>query len=363
MSALPSTSPDPLVLWVVPVADLGGVARHVLDALGHGLPGLRAVLLCPEGPLAERARETGIAVLTDELGPQAGLQRSVRSLRRAIRRLRPRAVHTHLAYADLMGAVALAAERSIALISTEHGIAPDQALYQSSRVRASAVRAAHRARLRRSDHLIAVSESTRAVVREIWDPSCPISVVRNGVDVVRVRQAVGQAPRQRLGEGVRLLTLSRLAPEKDVSALLRAMPAVLARDPQATLTVAGDGPLRETLQRLSATLGLGEAVRFAGRVEPWPAMAEHDVLIQLSAWENLSYSLLDAAAAGMPAVATDVGGNAEILPAESLLDRAGADELVHALERLAQSPAVAQTPSDVEQMTQEIAHVVKGALR
>lgn len=369
MNARTPSELDPLVLWVVPVADLGGVARHVLDALGHGLPGLRAVLLCPEGPLAERAREVGIAVLTDELGPQAGVRSSVQALRRALRTLRPQAVHTHLAFADLMGALALAADRRTALISTEHGIAPDQRLYQTSSTRAATARAAHRVRLRRVDHLIAVSESTHRTVRELWDPSCPITVVPNGVDVARVREAVGQEPRRGLGEGIRLLTLSRLAPEKNVSALLRAMPSVLDKDPQARLSVAGDGPLRQTLERLATTIGVAESVRFVGQVEPWPAMAAHDVLLQVSAWENLSYSLLDAAAAGMPAVATDVGGNAEILPAQSLIDRAGAGEILGALERITGQPADAsaqgepQALSDLETMTEQIARIVKGALR
>lgn len=356
-------APDPLVLWVVPVAELGGVARHALDALGHGLPGLRAVLLCPEGPLAARARSAGIAVLTDRIGPQAGLSASVGSLRRAVRALRPRAVHTHLAYADLVGSIALAGERGIALLSTEHGIAPDQGLYQSSRARAAAARAAHRARLRRVDHLIAVSESTRDVVRRTWSPRCPITVVPNGVDLQRVRCAAGSDNRRQLGEGVRLLTLSRLAPEKRIDALIRAMPALLQRDPGARLTIAGDGPQRAELEELSRSLGLAESVHLAGQVEPWPAMAAHDVLVQLSAWENLSYSLLDAAAAGMPALATEVGGNAEILPPAALLRATDAPSLLAGLQRLGSADLQAEPPSDLQTMTTAISRIVKGALR
>ncbi|WP_186304414.1 glycosyltransferase [Kocuria palustris] len=354
---------DPLVLWVVPVAELGGVGRHVLDALGHGLPGLRTVLLCPEGPLAQRARRAGIAVLTDELGPQAGLAISVRSLRRAVRRLRPRAVHTHLAYADLMGALALAGDRSTTLISTEHGIAPDQRLYQSSRPRAAAARAGHRARLRRVDHLIAVSRSTRDVVRRVWDPGCPISVVPNGVDGQRVRAAAGAGPRRGLGHGLRILALSRLAPEKNIGALIRAMPAILERDPQARLTIAGEGPLRAALERLSTSTGLGSEVAFVGQVDPWPAMAAHDVLVQLSAWENLSYSLLDAAAAGMPALATEVGGNAEILRPEALIAQPCTPDILAGLERVTRREIGTRPVSDLETMTHRIARIVKGALR
>lgn len=80
------------------------------------------------------------------------------------------------------------------------------------------------------------------------------------------------------------------------------------------MTLAGAGPLEGELRAQAEALGVAEAVDLPGFVEPWETMAEHDVLVQLSAWENLSYTLLDAAAAGLPAVATDVGGNGEILP-------------------------------------------------
>ena len=66
------TALAPLTLWVVPVADLGGVARHVLDVARVGLPGLRLAVLYPEGPLAERLREQGAAVFTGAVGPDAG---------------------------------------------------------------------------------------------------------------------------------------------------------------------------------------------------------------------------------------------------------------------------------------------------
>ena len=87
MSEDARTGVDPLTLWVVPVADLGGVARHVLDVVRVGLPGLRLAVLCPEGALAARLRELGAAVFTGHFGPDAGLAASVRTLRRTVRTL------------------------------------------------------------------------------------------------------------------------------------------------------------------------------------------------------------------------------------------------------------------------------------
>ncbi|MFB7283929.1 glycosyltransferase [Micrococcus luteus] len=354
-----TTTPAPLTLWVVPVADLGGVARHVLDVARVGLPGLRLAVLCPEGLLAERLREQGAAVFTGDVGPDAGLAASVRTLRTAVRTLRPAAVHTHLAYADLAAFTALGPGRARqragapALLSTEHGIAPDDGLYN----RAAAARvknAAHRARLRGTDLVIAVAQSTADVLRRKWGAGAPLTVVRNGVDVPAVRAAA--AGQQRTpGEGLRILSLSRLAPEKNLDRLIAALPALLDRDPGTRLTLAGSGPLEGQLRAQAEALGVADAVDLPGFVEPWGAMAEHDVLVQLSAWENLSYTLLDAAAAGLPAVATDVGGNGEILPPERLVHETTPAAIADAVVRAAAEGPGEVRVGDVETMARATA--------
>ena len=114
------------------------------------------------------------------------------------------------------------------------------------------------------------------------------------------------------------MSIARLAPEKRVDHLLRSF-AVLHEDhPDARLTVAGTGPEEEALRDLALDLGLGlglgATVELAGHVAPGPLLDRADVLVQLSVWENCSYSLLDALVHGVGAVATPVGGNPEILP-------------------------------------------------
>ncbi|MGO1686210.1 MAG: glycosyltransferase family 1 protein, partial [Brachybacterium sp.] len=87
----------------MPVADLAGVARHVLDAVQAGIPGWRIILLCPEGALAEQLRELNAPVLTGPVAPADGAVKATRTIRRTLRRLRPDLLHTHLAFADLAG--------------------------------------------------------------------------------------------------------------------------------------------------------------------------------------------------------------------------------------------------------------------
>ncbi len=302
----------PIALWVVPVADVGGVARHVLDALTTGIPGWRAVLLCPPGPLADRAAALGVAVLTGAVSPADGIPTGVAELRRIAGTLRPAVVHSHLAYADLLAALASLA-LPVALVTTEHGIAGDDLVYHGARWRSRLKALAHAGRLRRADALIAVSHSTLDVVRAKWHPTSALRtvVIPNGVDPL-------PEPAQ-VRPGLRVLSLARFAPEKGLSDLVRAF-ALVARDhPEARLTLAGRGPLEAEVRALVSSLDLEDRVTLPGQVDPVAALSSADVLAQLSLWENCSYSILDALVHGLGVVATPVGGNPELVPAACLV--------------------------------------------
>lgn len=338
LSATLDATPDPLTLWVIPVGELAGVGRHVLDVATAGLPDLRLLVMCPEGPLAQALRDVGVGVVVAPFGPDAGLNQSVRQLRAVLRALRPAVVHTHLAYADLVAAVALAAYRDVKLVSTEHGIAQDDLVYHGTRSRSWAKARLHSLRLRRFDALIAVSESTRQTMQNKWRPRQPIHVIRNAVDVASLASVAERRSRTCNANGPRVLSLARLAPEKRIDALLRAVPLILKKYPGAKITVAGLGPQLAELQQLVTHLGVQDAVQFVGFVDSRTAMGTHDVVVQLSTWENLSYTLLDAHASGMEAVATAVGGNPEVLPPESLISdlspQAVADAVLEAWEKV-----------------------------
>lgn len=311
------------------MSEYGGVARHVLDVARAGLPGWNVTVLCPEGELATRLRDQGSRVVTGEFGPRAGVLRSTRTLHRIVRGLRPHVVHSHLAYADVVAAAVIGGMKlaavmpgirpAPALVSTEHGIAPRDTSYQTSVRRARIMNLLHTARLRVTDGAIAVSASTRRLMVDKWRAR-HVRVMRNGVDVAAVRQAVDRE-RARIprGRGPRYLTLSRLAPEKRIDAVIRAFAVVVAQDPSAVLRIAGEGPAKDDLVARARDLGVEKSVDFTGFLEPEAALAWTDVLVQVSEWENCSYTLLDAVAAGVVVVATDVGGNREILDDDALI--------------------------------------------
>lgn len=304
------TLPLPLALWAIPVANLGGVARHALDVAREGIPGWRLVFLTPEGPLADALRGLGASVVIAAFGPDAGVFASARALRRTVRTVAPQVVHTHLAYADIVAALALRG-MGVTLVSTEHGIAPDDGVYHGSRSKSAAMAWVHRARILAFDRLIAVCQSTKDVMVEKWHPARPIDVVLNGVD------RPGASSSDASGT-LHIASIARLAPEKGIDHLLRAFALVVEERPEALLTIAGTGPLLDELRALASELGIADRVEWPGHVDAPELLARTDVLVQLSVWENCSYSLLDAAAAGLGIVATPVGGNPEILPPECL---------------------------------------------
>lgn len=318
----------PTALWVVPVSNLAGVARHVLDVARAGVPGWRLVFLTPPGDLPDALRDAGAAVLVEPFGPDHGTRASVATLRNAVRTLRPAVVHSHLSHADIVAALAVG--RGTRLVTTEHGIARDDLVYHRSAAKARVMAGVHAARLRRFDAVIAVSRATADAMAEKWHPRREVVVIPNGVD---------PRPSVSAGPGLRVLSLSRLAPEKRLPALLDGFAALHREHPEARLTIAGTGEEEATLRTYVDRLGLGDVVRMPGFVDPDAAMAEHDVVAMLSVWENCSYALLDAAARGLGVVASEVGGNPEQLPAQCLVDAGDPTAVAAALATQGLDPA------------------------
>ena len=318
----------PVALHCVPVPEFGGVARHISDLAEAGLPGYHLVILCPAGALSARLKELGADVREADFGTGAGFAASLRTLDTLIDDLKPAIVHSHLAYADVVAAAAVNLRKARKLVrrgtyvptlfTTEHGIAGDDAVYHGASWRSRLMETVHRVRLWGTDGKIAVSRSTADQMSRKWGAR-GVDVVYNGIDVAETFDAVA-AHRVEAGEGaLRVLSLSRLAPEKGLDILVEAFARVHEQVPAATLEIAGAGELKDALTRQVAELGLEKAVTFPGFVDPIEAMGRADVLVQLSVWENCSYTLLDAKAAGLKVVATAVGGNPEILDGSELV--------------------------------------------
>jgi glycosyltransferase involved in cell wall biosynthesis len=184
------------------------------------------------------------------------------------------------------------------------------------------------------DRIVPASESVRARLRERGIPvEEPISP---GV--------AARPPRPPLSFPPTIAFAGRLAPEKGVEILLQALPAVLARVPEARLVVAGDGPLARRLRDLAAEIGVSTRTRFLGHVAP----LEVDVELA-SAWVQVVPSLWDepfglvaaeAMMRGTAVVASRAGGLAEsVVDGDTglLVPRADPPALADALVRVLSS--------------------------
>ncbi|HEX6201395.1 MAG TPA: glycosyltransferase family 4 protein, partial [Thermoanaerobaculia bacterium] len=292
-------------------------------------------------PLAAELERRGVPF---EVVGSAGL-RDVVAFRRLLARLRrepPDLLHAHLADATIWGA-ALARRLGRPAVATLHVLPGTGAVggWRGGLRRRVELRA-----LARMDAVLAVS----GAVREAWGaaglPADRVEVVHNGVDTAAIAAAGGrrQAMRRRLGiagEAPLLVTVSVLRRGKGLGTLLAAFERLLAARPEARLAVVGDGPEEERRRRTAEPLG--DRVIWAGYqadVAPWLAAA--DLFVLPSRGDAFPTALLEAAAAGLPAVASASGGVPEIVADGEtgvLVPPARPVELTAAVEALLADPA------------------------
>ncbi len=144
-------------------------------------------------------------------------------------------------------------------------------------------------------------------------PGGRIAVVCNGVDVDRLDQALSAAPGPPPGPGVTVVTVGRLIPIKDQAALFTAFASLAGPDDR--LLVIGEGPLRAELEQLAGALGIADQVEMPGllaRDEVYRALARSDLYVSSSHGEGLPLSVLEALAAGLPTVLTDIPPHREL---------------------------------------------------
>jgi glycosyltransferase involved in cell wall biosynthesis len=106
--------------------------------------------------------------------------------------------------------------------------------------------------------------------------------------------------------------VARFEPQKDHATLIRALGGL--RDLAWELDLIGDGPGMPAMQTLAAELGVGQRIRFLGqRMDVQRLLSEAQVAVRISNWEGLPLSILEAMRAGLPVIASEVGGIAETI--------------------------------------------------
>src|SRR5687767_993446 len=149
-------------------------------------------------------------------------------------------------------------------------------------------------------------------------PARRIQVVHNGIDPARRPTAIHRhVARELLGlspDAFVVGTVGRLDPVKNLRLMLQAHAMVLQRHPHAHAVFVGDGAERAALEATAANLGITGSVTFAGyRPDVRTLLPAFDVYLNCSNYEGVSLTILEAMAAGLPVVATPVGGNPEVV--------------------------------------------------
>ncbi len=345
--------PGPVrVLHVVTRMNVGGLARHLLTLI----PSLRSRGFAPvlmHGPVDDDEAELPLEDdetpvlhnpwLRRRIDPVADL-RAANEIRRAIAWIRPSIVHTHMAKAGALGRRAAMSSGVPGIVHTFHGHVLEG--YFATPVNRLFV-SIERELARRTDALVGVSRSVRDDLARIGiGEEAAWSVIPYGFDLApfatpasdraTVRRDLGIAP-DALAVGI----VGRLVPIKNLGLFFRAAHRVAAEHPRTVFVVAGDGDLRSALEPEAREL-LGDRVVFTGWVGDLPSLyASLDVTVLTSLNEGTPVALIEAAAAGIAAVATDVGGVRDVVEdgvTGLLVPSEDADALAATIGRLLADP-------------------------
>lgn len=294
----------------------GGLERVVIDlALAQREAGHRCRVVClfERGALADELSAHGIEV--DVCGKRrtgvdpAALLRA----RRLLRRQRGGVLHTHNATAHYHAVLAAAGLGFARVVNTRHGMGDIDPRSRRERL--------YRIAMRATDHVVAVCAAARErLAGSGVRPREALLSIPNGIHVDRFAPADADA-RARLASMLDLPrasrmvgTVGRLHRAKDQASLIRAFARLLADVPDAALVLVGDGALRGELEQLARSEGVAHRVRLLGdRGDVAELLRGLELFALPSLTEGYSVALLEACAAGLPIVATDVGGNCEIV--------------------------------------------------
>ncbi len=199
--------------------------------------------------------------------------------------------------------------------------------------------------MRRCQHIIIPSESMREVLVNEYGLKDRFTVVPTGIDLEAYRTSSGEKirKRKRWEKDIIMISVGRLAAEKNWPLLLQATALVLKDHPQFRLVLIGDGPDRKNLEALAKELGIRKRVTFMGSIA-FADIPDHMKAANLfgfaSVTETQGLATLEAMAAGLPVVAVDGSGTRDILRhgQQGYLVKNDAEAMAAAITKLLDSP-------------------------
>jgi glycosyltransferase involved in cell wall biosynthesis len=291
------------ITYVITRAETGGSQMHVIDLL----EGFRAeadldLVTGEEGPLTERALSLGLPVrvlpeLVQPISPHNDL-RAASSLIGHLRVRQPDLVHAHTSKAGILTRLAAAVTNTPAVF-TAHTWAFAEG---TSKMWKLVGLPSERLAARFTDCIINVSEANRRLAADSGIDKAKLSVtVHNGIR--------DTSHRARAGEQVacpQIVTVGRFVKQKDQQLLVQAMMKI---NRPYKLVFVGEGPTREAVEAEVARAGLQSRIAFAGDSrEVEKILSQSHIFVLPSRWEGFPITILEAMRAGLPVIASDVGG-------------------------------------------------------
>lgn len=199
--------------------------------------------------------------------------------------------------------------------------------------------------IQKCQHIIIPSESIKEILVRDYGLEERYTVIPTGTDLAPYQCAGWQALRKEKGwqDETVLISVGRLAPEKNWDTLLRAFAKVASQKPNLRLVLIGDGPAKATLESLASELGIAEHVTFTGAL-PFDKVPCHlkaaDIFAFASVTETQGLVTIEAMAAGLPIVAVDGSGTRDIVEHEKqgFLVENDADALAKGIQNLLADP-------------------------
>ncbi len=338
------------ILYVITKSNWGGAQRYVYDLATH-LPADRyevSVALGGGGLLRERLYSQGIRVLelhSLERDMGMGDFSAFLELYRLIRHECPDIIHLNSSKVGILGSLAGRILRVPAIIFTAHGWAHTEDRPLISRI---LIKALHMITVYLCHHVITVSKKTRKQIGILGIVPRRVRVIYNGIDSVKFLERIQarESLEEKTGakkEGVWIGILAELHPNKGLRYAVEAAAQLRRKgEEQFSMIIIGEGEERDALEKLIHEFSLENHVFLVGFLKDASHyLTAFDIFLLPSVKEGFPYSLLEAVAAGLGTIASDVGGVRELIVHNQtgiVVEPRSVDALVRALIILVRNP-------------------------
>lgn len=304
------------IVYVIADSSMTGAPRHLLALVGNLDPRDFSVsVILPQGPLAEALNRQRINTFLVPMRSRSDMA-AVNAIQKLLIKYDPDILHAHGQRAGLLARLAVKG-LPIKVVYTEHTWTKDFKLDNPL---------LHWAHLRSMRMLDKWTDTTIAVSKAVADflvsvnitKPDKIKVIYNGIDIVMDRKDEDEVKLLEkyglLQKDIVIGTVGSLNMQKDTITLLRAMPRILKKLPNAKLVIVGAGPLQKWLTGLTKKMRIDNSVIFTGMLPKVNAILKtFSIFVLCSRSESFGLSILEAMKAHVPVIATRVGGIPEII--------------------------------------------------